>query len=184
MRTRKQEGQVIRIDDRWYVSYWERRNVGGTIEQKRVTHQLGPVTTRGKQPPADIKDEAERHTATINSGTFPADRVVTISDFVEGVYLPWVEMHKRPSTVKGYRDIWEDHLKPICEAVWLEDRRGLGSNLYRLGVPEMVIQRILRHANVSTTATYYIKTAADDVSSAMAKLESQITVGSVRAIGH
>jgi len=42
----------------------------------------------------------------------------------------------------------------------------------------MVIQRILRHANVSTTATYYIKTAADDVRSAMAKLESQITVGS------
>jgi hypothetical protein len=30
----------------------------------------------------------------------------------------------------------------------------------------MVIQRILRHANVSTTATYYIKTAADDVRSA------------------
>jgi len=57
-------------------------------------------------------------------------------------------------------------------------RRGLGSNLYRLGVPEIVIQRILRHANVSTTATYYIKTAADDVRSAMAKLESQITVGS------
>lgn len=46
----------------------------------------------------------------------------------------------------------------------------------RLGVPDMVIQRILRHANVSTTATYYIKTAADDVRSAMAKLESQIAV--------
>jgi hypothetical protein len=28
-------------------------------------------------------------------------------------------------------------------------RRGLGSNLCRLGVPEMVIQRILRHANAS-----------------------------------
>jgi site-specific recombinase XerD len=53
-------------------------------------------------------------------------------------------------------------------------RNGLGSNLYRLGVPEMVIQRILRHANVSTTATYYIKTAADDVRNAMAKLESSI----------
>lgn len=402
MRTRKQEGQVIRIGDRWYVRYWERRNVGGTIERKRVTHQLGPVTTRGRRPPADIKDEAERHMATVNSGTITADRVVTISDFMERVYLPWVEMHKRPSTVKDYRDIWEDHLKPICEAVWLKDtrtyhvlgwlnqiagtkrkgseeklsrntlkhmkstisgifslakqqdyfraenpardtaidprasepqetyaysleetqtiisllpepaatafavagfmglrhgeiqgllwenyrdgevfvsrsiwngrvtdpktrkgrapipvvrqlaerlkmyrlrcgnpqsgpifanaagkplaltsavnrvilpslnrckycgkaelgrpnaehkyerdagipewhgwhaaRRGLGSNLYRLGVPDMVIQRILRHANVSTTATYYIKTAADDVRSAMAKLESQIAV--------
>jgi hypothetical protein len=38
----------------------------------------------------------------------------------------------------------------------------------------MVIQRILRHANVSTTATYYIKTAADDVRNAMAKLENNI----------
>jgi len=38
----------------------------------------------------------------------------------------------------------------------------------------MVIQRILRHANVSTMATYYIKTAADNVRNAMAKLEKVI----------
>jgi len=57
---------------------------------------------------------------------------------------------------------------------WHAARRGLGSNLYRLGVPDMVIQRILRHANVSTTATYYIKTAAADVRSAMTKLENSI----------
>jgi integrase len=57
---------------------------------------------------------------------------------------------------------------------WHAARRGLGSNLYRLGVPDMVIQRILRHANVSTTATYYIKTAATDVRSAMTKLENHI----------
>jgi len=120
---RKQAGQVIRIGDRWYVRYWERRNIGGTIERKRVTHQLGPITTRGKRPPADIVAEAERHMATINSGTIPADRIVTISDFVERVYLPWVELHKRPSTVKGYRDHWEDHLKPLCGEVWLKDAR-------------------------------------------------------------
>jgi hypothetical protein len=37
---------------------------------------------------------------------------------------------------------------------WHAARRVLGSNLYALGVPEKVIQQILRHANVSTTATY------------------------------
>jgi hypothetical protein len=42
----------------------------------------------------------------------------------------------------------------------------------------MVIQRILRHANVSTTATYYIKTGADDVREAMGKLESRIAEAS------
>ncbi len=38
----------------------------------------------------------------------------------------------------------------------------------------MVIQRILHHSNVSTTANYYIKTAADDVRDAMAKLEGMM----------
>src|ERR1017187_8329639 len=70
MRTRKQEGQVIRIGDRWYVRYWERRNIGGTIERKRGTHQLGPVTTRGKRPPADILAEAERHWQRSTAGQF------------------------------------------------------------------------------------------------------------------
>jgi len=57
---------------------------------------------------------------------------------------------------------------------WHAARRGLGSNLHRLGVPEIVIQRILRRTDVSTTATYYIKTAADDVRDAMTKLEYRI----------
>src|SRR5713101_6420603 len=123
MRNRKQQGQIIRIGDRWYVRYWERRNVGGAVERKRITHSIGEVTTRGKRPPADIKTEAERHMATVNSGTVPAERIVTIGDFVERVYLPWIEQHKRPSTAKGYRDIWEDHLKPLSEQVWLKDTR-------------------------------------------------------------
>jgi integrase len=120
---RKQCGQIIRIGDRWYVRYWERRNIGGALERKRVTHSVGEVTTRGKRPPADIKTEAERHMATVNSGTVPAERIVTIGDFVEQVYLPWTAVHKRPSTAKGYRDIWEDHLQPFCSAVWLKDAR-------------------------------------------------------------
>ena len=55
-----------------------------------------------------------RPMATVNGGTIPAERIVTIGDFVERVYLPWIGEHKRPSTAKGYRDIWEDHLKPLA----------------------------------------------------------------------
>jgi 5-bromo-4-chloroindolyl phosphate hydrolysis protein len=42
-------------------------------------------------------------------------------------------------------------------------------------VPEKTIQAVLRHANVSTTNTYYIKSAADDARVAMAKLEKLVT---------
>ncbi|HVO59420.1 MAG TPA: tyrosine-type recombinase/integrase [Terriglobales bacterium] len=57
---------------------------------------------------------------------------------------------------------------------WHAARRGLGSNLYALGVPEKVIQQILRHANVSTTATYYIKTVPAQVTDAMEKLQQAV----------
>jgi integrase len=93
------------------------------VERKRVTHNLGPVMTRGKRPPADIGKEAERHMASVNGGAIPAERIVTIGDFVERVYLPWIEQHKRPSTTKGYRDIWEDHLRARCAQAWLKDTR-------------------------------------------------------------
>jgi hypothetical protein len=46
--------------------------------------------------------------------------------------------------------------------------------LNRFGVPDMVIKRILRHANVGTTATFYINTADDDVRGAIAKLENHL----------
>jgi integrase len=54
---------------------------------------------------------------------------------------------------------------------WHGFRRGLASNLYRLGVPDMVIQRILRHANVATTQAHYVKTSDPDARAAMKKME-------------
>jgi integrase len=57
---------------------------------------------------------------------------------------------------------------------WHAARRGLGSNLYALGVPDKVIQQILRHANVNTTTTYYIKTVPTQVTDAMEKLQQAL----------
>ena len=118
-----QNGHIVKITDRWYVRYWERRNVNGTVEQKRVSHCLGAVTTRGKHPPADIKDAAAEHMGTVNGGKIPAERITTMGDFVKQIYLPWVKDHKRPSTAKGYREIWESHLEPFCINVWMKNVR-------------------------------------------------------------
>jgi len=61
---------------------------------------------------------------------------------------------------------------------WDSCRRGLGSNLYRLGVNDKTIQQILRHSNVNITLGYYVKTASPDVVAAMAKLEEKISAQS------
>jgi integrase len=67
---------------------------------------------------------------------------------------------------------------------WHACRRGLGSNLYRLGVPPLVIQRILRHSNVSTTQSFYILPVGDDVRDAMAKLEGTLPEMPLESDGH
>ncbi len=58
---------------------------------------------------------------------------------------------------------------------WHAFRRGLATNLYRLGVPDKTIQAILRHANVATTQNVYIKTGSEDARAAMDKLENSLT---------
>jgi integrase len=58
---------------------------------------------------------------------------------------------------------------------WHAFRRGLGSNLYEL-MPDddLLIKRILRHANVATTRKSYIKVREPRVVAGMAKLEAEI----------
>jgi integrase len=50
---------------------------------------------------------------------------------------------------------------------WHGFRRGLASNLNRLGVDDSVIKRILRHSTVQVTQNHYIKTASPDAVAAM-----------------
>ncbi|MBZ5687758.1 MAG: site-specific integrase [Acidobacteriia bacterium] len=57
---------------------------------------------------------------------------------------------------------------------WHAFRRGLATNLNRLGVDDSVIQRILRHSNVAVTQACYIKTATEDAKAAMQKLETAL----------
>jgi len=55
---------------------------------------------------------------------------------------------------------------------WHAFRRGLATNLHRLGVSDKVIQQILRHASVTTTMNIYVKTATADAENAMKTLET------------
>ena len=53
---------------------------------------------------------------------------------------------------------------------WHALRRGLGSNLHDLGVPDLTIQKILRHSNVTTTRKSYIHQREHQVTAAMGQL--------------
>jgi integrase len=55
---------------------------------------------------------------------------------------------------------------------WHAFRRGLATNLYRLGVSDKTIQAILRHANLNTTMNVYVKSVDKDSVAAMQTLDA------------
>jgi integrase len=57
---------------------------------------------------------------------------------------------------------------------WHAFRRGLATNLHRLGVQDKVVQSILRHSNVAVTQACYIKTVDADSAAAMKLLEAAL----------
>ena len=162
--------------------------VSRSIWNGRITP---PKTRKGRAPVPVIRQLAERlEMHRLRSGdpeTGPmfrntAGKPLSLTSVVNRVILPALnrceiccksEAEHKAHPVKFDHNYERDRNFPEWHG-WHAARRGLGSNLYQLGVPDMVIQRILRHANVSTTTGYYIKTAADDVRTAMTKLESTL----------
>jgi integrase len=120
---KRQNGFLVKIGSNWYVRSWERRVVNGVVVRQRVSHKLGPVTTKGKKPPADVVAEAAQHMAGVNTAGFAPEQIVTVGDFVERIYIPRIKEHKRPSTAKGYQDIWRLHLRPVASKLWLKNVR-------------------------------------------------------------
>ncbi len=65
---------------------------------------------------------------------------------------------------------------------WHSFRRGLASNLNRLGVDDSVIQGILRHSNIAVTQGYYIKTARPGTEAAMRQFSDSLSYRSLNVL--
>jgi integrase len=157
-RRRKQAGTITHFSRRWYLRYWERRVEKGELKRKRMSHLLGPAEGRErKHPPDDIKRAAERFMSNLNNSAIQPEHVTTLSDFVENVYLPWVEQFKRPATAKSYRDLWEDHLKPATSRY----RKSLKD--VRCFDAQQWLDQIARGKNLSRNSLKHIKSALSGI---------------------
>jgi hypothetical protein len=122
-RKRQQNGTIFKARGNWYVRYFEDRVADGQLRHDRIAKQIGPVTTRGKRPPRNVEHEAREIVAAATVTNATPERVLTVGDFVKRVYFPHIEQYKRPSTLSGYRDIWENHVRARSAGDWLKDVR-------------------------------------------------------------
>ena len=118
-RHREQKGTVYSKCGMWYVRYSDFRVIDGQLERKRLAKQLGSVDEMTKKR---ARDEAKDFLAGVNRPALTPETAVTLTAFVESVYLPRVEQQTRPSTFHGYQTLWKQ-VKPFCASFWTRDVR-------------------------------------------------------------
>ena len=155
-RKREQSGQMFQRHGSWYVRFYESRVVDGEVKRVRLAKQLGEVTTRGKRPPAAIERQAEDIISSANRPHLIPENVVKVGDFVERIYFPRIEQRMRPSTMKGYRDIWRNQLKPRCAHIWVKEVKTYHVQqwLDDIGLPGTLSKRSLQHIKCSLSAIF------------------------------
>jgi integrase len=57
-----------------------------------------------------VRSLAEEFLKPYNDGTYTPASGITVQEFAEQFYLPYVKQNKRPSTYDGYRKMWASHL--------------------------------------------------------------------------
>jgi integrase len=128
-----------------------------------------------------LKDETKTHEDDDDPGVVPIIEPLRI--VLDAIKPENASGWMFPNTIGGALDL--DNLadriiKPIFKANglkwngWHAYRRGLATNLHELGVPDIVIQAILRHEDIRTTQRSYIKTVPQVVTAAMKRLESRV----------
>ena len=146
-RKRQQKGYIFKARGYWYVRYFEDRTVNGEMRHDRIAKQIGEVTTRGKRPPQKVVEAASEIVAAARITNATPGRVLTMSEFVDRVYFPHIQNHKRPSTIKGYKDIWNNHAKAQCADAWLKDVRTFHAQgwLDAIAAPGKLARNSLKH---------------------------------------
>ena len=72
---------------------------------------------------ASVRDLAKQELESLNRNLAEPLSVTKLSDFVDRVYLPFGKQQKRPSTYRGYAQMWSNYLKTRCQAEWLREIR-------------------------------------------------------------
>jgi integrase len=128
---RYQRGYIYEAFGAFHVRYRLEEIVDGKLARKQRSHRLCP---KDKNHPSashkSVRRLCDEFMATVNTQVpgQPEPTAPTIAGFWELTYLPFIESNLKPSTVHGYKQIWNQHLKNHFGTMTLREyRKGMGS---------------------------------------------------------
>lgn len=103
-----QRGEIKRIGRTWYLRFYRDELQEGQLVRRRVWRKLARYGDSYRSA-KDLRPLAAKILGSVDSDRLEAEAGMLLSAFVEEIYFPHIEFRLRPSTVKGYRDIWKNH---------------------------------------------------------------------------
>ncbi len=118
--TRHQRGYIYEQSNAFHVRYYTL--VDGVRKQR--SHRLctkDRATGCGSPSAKAVRQLCEDFMRTINTDAPAEPAALTVVEFWETIYLPFIEGNLKHSTVWGYKQVWNQHLKNHFSNVLLND---------------------------------------------------------------
>ncbi len=145
---RQQTGYIWKVGGSWYGRWREDVLEEGRVVRKQRSAKLAEVSDRYRCK-ADVRPLLAEKLRPINEGRARPESTLSVAEFVEDFYLPFVKENYKPSTSVGYEKIWRKHLAPRLRKIALRDFRTVDA--------ATLLAEIHRQNNLGRTMLKHIK---------------------------
>jgi integrase len=145
---RHQEGYIWRKGRNWYGRWWEEVLDDGKVIRKQRARKLVEYSDRYRTE-RDVRPLLEEVLRPVNEGKARPESTLSVAKFVESYYLPFVEANFKPSTVAGYKHLWEKYVAARLNYVSVRDFRTVDA--------ATLLAEIYQACNLGRTTLKHIK---------------------------
>lgn len=108
---RTQKGYIKKSHGAWFGVWYQDELRDGTIRRVQKSKKLAHYGERYRCK-RDVRPLLEEILEPLNGGNCDVRSTMSLSEFVEKDWLPHCERELRPATIRGYKDVWNRHVKP------------------------------------------------------------------------
>jgi integrase len=161
---RIQRGYIYEASRCFYVRYWTTEIVDGSSQRVQRSERLCEKSDKYyarnskavKLLGADFMHKVNQQVSR-RAVTHAAD--MTVADFWEKIYLPYCEKEwkgtgMRPSTVRGYKQVWSQHLKAHFGTTTLQDYSAAMARRFLQSIKTQQASNTLKHIRALASAMF------------------------------
>jgi integrase len=105
-----QRGNILKKHGAWHLRYYTSEVVNGAPVRRQVMRRLAPVNDQYRSK-GDVLNIAQDFLTPENRGLHQPEGGLTLTEFSDRYFFPYVASKRKPSTLKFYKDVFANHLK-------------------------------------------------------------------------